>query len=404
MFTKAVKHKAYGRMALIGVSGSGKTMTALKIATSLVSGAKVAVIDTEHGSASKYADLFDFSVVELTSFAPQQFIQAIKAAESAGFDVLIIDSLSHAWMGTDGILEIKDRITANSKSGNDFQGWGKVTPQHNQLIEAILGAKLHVIATMRSKMKHVQEDDPNRPGKTRIVKLGMEAVQRDGLEYEFDIIGEMDTSNTMTITKTRCSELRDGVFTEPGKDVAEIVAKWLNTGEGQPVVPPTSNPEASAYTGEIEEPAKPARQAGLLKDATEGKGEPPAKPKNEPTGDMRNSGVFGRTRQPMQPDELKKAFDRAQSMLLMMTTDLDAQIAPAKAKALAMRLDEALNTNATERHAFNAYYFGHESTTEFARVDAAVVYEWLNSNVNTAAFEFDAWREQYAFETLADAS
>jgi hypothetical protein len=83
----------------LGISGGGKTYSALSIASHL--GKSIAHIDTEHGSASKYADLFTFDTCELTSFHPQNYIDAINAA-SGSYDVLIIDSLSHAWMGKDG--------------------------------------------------------------------------------------------------------------------------------------------------------------------------------------------------------------------------------------------------------------------------------------------------------------
>jgi flagellar biosynthesis GTPase FlhF len=151
MFQKATKHEAKLRFALIGPAGSGKTYTALRIGTRL--GERVAVIDTERGSASKYADVFDFDVVELTKHDPREFVKAIRAAQSAGYDALIIDSLSHAWMGRGGALELVDKAAKGSSSSNSFAAWRSVTPLHNELVDAIAGANLHVIATMRSKMK-----------------------------------------------------------------------------------------------------------------------------------------------------------------------------------------------------------------------------------------------------------
>ena len=131
LFKKAVKSRSKLRLALIGPSGSGKTYSALAIAAGL--GSNIAVIDTEHGSASKYADLFNFDVLELGSYSPEKYVEALKAAAAAGYDVVVIDSLSHAWMGKDGALEMVDRAAARSKSGNSFGAWREVTPQHNEI-------------------------------------------------------------------------------------------------------------------------------------------------------------------------------------------------------------------------------------------------------------------------------
>ncbi len=146
VFKKATKKDSKLRLGLMGPAGSGKTYTALAVAKHF--GGRVAVIDSEHGSASKYADLFDFDVLELASFSPNDYTNAIKAAE--GYDVLIIDSLSHAWSGKNGALELVDKAAARSKSGNSFAAWREVTPLHNQMVEAIMEAKLHLIATLRS--------------------------------------------------------------------------------------------------------------------------------------------------------------------------------------------------------------------------------------------------------------
>lgn len=227
-FQKATKKQAKARIGIIGPSGSGKTYTALRLATAI--GKKVALIDTEHGSASKYADKFDFDVMELFDYHPQNYINGIKEAEAAGYDVLVIDSLSHAWAGTGGILDIVDTITVKSKSGNAFTtGWREATPIHNNLIDTILGAKLHIIATMRSKTEYVLEDDGK--GGKRPRKVGMAPVQRDGMEYEFDIVGDMDQEHNFIISKTRCDLLDGKVFNKPGEDLAAIILQWLSDGE-----------------------------------------------------------------------------------------------------------------------------------------------------------------------------
>jgi hypothetical protein len=166
-FQKATKRSARLRMALIGVAGSGKTYTALSIAQHL--GKKIAVLDTERGSASKYSDVFEFDVMEPEVFSPKTYIDAIEAAEEAGYDVLIIDSLSHAWTGQGGALDQVDKAARRSQSGNTFGAWRDVTPQHNSMVDAIIGGRLHIIATMRAKTEYVQRKT-KRPAKPACAK------------------------------------------------------------------------------------------------------------------------------------------------------------------------------------------------------------------------------------------
>jgi energy-coupling factor transporter ATP-binding protein EcfA2 len=226
-FQKATKHSAKLRLALAGPAGSGKTYTALSVACALAEkyGGRVAVVDTEHGSASKYADLFDFDALELESFHPQRYIEAIDAATEAGYGVLVIDSLSHAWMGKDGALELVDRAAKRSQTGNSFGAWRDVTPLHNALVEAMIGSDLHLIVTLRSKQDYVQEKDEK--GRTSIRKVGMAPVQRDGLEYEFDVYGDLDQDNNLMVGKTRCPSLAGQVIVKPGKQLATTLDKWL---------------------------------------------------------------------------------------------------------------------------------------------------------------------------------
>lgn len=228
-FTKAIKEKSRLRMALIGPSGSGKTYTALRVGAQLKNGGRVAVIDTERGSASKYADLFDFDVLELETFSPVTYVEAIKAAESAGYSVLVIDSLSHAWSGKEGALEQVDRVTARSQSRNSYAAWRDVTPMHNALIDAMIQSRCHIIATMRTKTDYVLEKD-ERTGKTAPRKIGLAPVQRDGMEYEFDVVGDLDIDNNFIVSKTRCPALHGQVINKPGEDLATLLNTWLTDG------------------------------------------------------------------------------------------------------------------------------------------------------------------------------
>lgn len=236
-FTKATKRQSRLRMALGGPAGSGKTYTGLRLACALVAGTngRVATIDTERGSASKYSDLFDFDVLELDSFHPQRYIDAIHEAGQAGYGALLIDSLSHAWMGVDGALQLVDNAKARSQSGNGFAAWRDVTPLHNALVDAMLGAPLHLIATMRTKTEYVQEKDDK--GRTVVRRVGLKPEQRDGMEYEFDVYGDLDHENRLIVGKTRCSALAGAVIPKPGDALAETLLTWLTAGE--PEVPRT---------------------------------------------------------------------------------------------------------------------------------------------------------------------
>jgi energy-coupling factor transporter ATP-binding protein EcfA2 len=241
-FAKAVKYEARGRMCIVGPSGSGKTYTALSIATAM--GGKIALVDTEHGSASKYADLFNFDVIEMSPpYNPMRYVEMIQAAEKAGYDVLILDSLTHAWSGTGGLLEFVDERSQALK-GNKFAAWKDATPLQNALVEEIIGANLHIIATMRSKQGYVLEQD--KDDKMHPRKVGMEPIQRDGFEYEFDVFAEMTVpENDFIVSKSRCPALNGKVFKLPGKNVADIFFVWLQ-GEERPKFTPVSQPAAQA--------------------------------------------------------------------------------------------------------------------------------------------------------------
>ena len=245
-FRKATKYESKLRLALIGPAGSGKTYSALAIAKHL--GGKVAVLDTEHGSASKYADLFEFDVVTPQSFNPTVYMDTITAAEQAGYDILIVDSLSHAWSGKDGILEFVDTETSKSRSKNAFnEGWRKASPLHGRMIDAILAADLHIIATIRSKVTY--EVVENDRGKKEPRKIGLQPVQREGMEYEFDVIGDLDQDNRLVVSKSRCPDLTGQLFDKPGKEIAGILTAWL-AGETAPERPkPAPAPTPQPSTG-----------------------------------------------------------------------------------------------------------------------------------------------------------
>lgn len=228
---KATKEQAKLRLALIGLAGSGKTYSALAIATALVPGGRVCVIDTERGSASLYADRFSFDVIELESHAPENYVEAIEHVEANGYDVCVIDSLTHAWAGKDGALEQVDKAQRRNGSGNSFTAWRDVTPKHNALVEAMLRTRMHLIATMRSKMEYVLELD-ERTKKQVPRKVGLAPIQRDGMDYEFTVVGDMDLEHRLIVTKSRCLGAVDvgDVIEKPGEKLAAKLRTWLNSG------------------------------------------------------------------------------------------------------------------------------------------------------------------------------
>jgi hypothetical protein len=217
------------RVALHGPSGSGKTYSALQLAFGISQNQVIAVIDTENGSAELYSHLGSFHVLPLSApFTPEKFMEAIVTCNLFGADVLVIDSLSHAWEGSGGILEIHGNMP-----GNSFANWSKVVPRHNQLMQMLLHAPLHVIATLRAKQDYVMSD---RNGKMIPEKIGLKPVQKEGIDYEFTLAFELSMDH-----KARASKDRTGMFVdkEPfriNKAVGRHIAQWCTQQVTQPAV------------------------------------------------------------------------------------------------------------------------------------------------------------------------
>jgi hypothetical protein len=229
---KATKTQSRGRIALVGPAGSGKTFTALRWARALAGeSGRILCVDTERGSASKYSGedgIGDFDVIELESHEPSTYVEALRLGAAEGYDVTVVDSLSHAWSGRGGALEQVDRAAARSPGKNSFAAWRDVTPMHNALVDALLTSPAHVIVTMRAKTEYVLETDSR--GKQVPRKVGMAPVQRDGMEYEFDLVCDIDWDHTATVSKSRCSAVSDAVWRRPGAAEIAPFAAWLTDG------------------------------------------------------------------------------------------------------------------------------------------------------------------------------
>lgn len=274
----AVKLNLKARIALLAPTGGGKTFTLLKFLFTLLKfgmARRVGVIDTEHGSASKYIGEFPaFRVIEMTDdFSPEQYIEALQMLADDGCDAVGIDSLTHAWAGKGGSLELKDKF-GRQKGFNDYTAWGPVTAMQNRLIESMLSYPGHLVTTMRLKMEHVLEEDPVTKKKV-VRKVGLQPVQRDGLEYEFDLVGDLDQDHNFSVSKTRCSSLDGYAVNKPGEEVIRKMKDWLESGEAaqarakpapaKEAIPVVSAPASTAASSTAQEVAPVQEEASQTK-------------------------------------------------------------------------------------------------------------------------------------------
>jgi len=232
-FKKAVRTQRPLRMAIYGPSGSGKSLTSLIIGRELVGpDGTIAMIDTERSSANVYAEGHDFDTATLTDYTHSDYITLIEQAKD--YDVLIIDSISHAWDAKDGILDLVEMVTNSQKSAkkDSFRAWSdpRVRNAEDSLWDAVLSFPGHVIVTMRAKTAYERSIDDR--GNTKIVKLGLEPRQRKGIEFEFDVIAEMDKEHWLEVDKARDPEgkLEGQRIHKPGVKFARLIKSWLDSG------------------------------------------------------------------------------------------------------------------------------------------------------------------------------
>ncbi len=226
-FVKANRKQCSMKLSLQGPSGSGKTIGALKLAKGLAGSLdQVAVIDTENGSSHLYSHMGDFSVFSMEApYTPEMFIQAVDTAVKEGFKCIIIDSLSHEWFGTGGILDIH-----SSMVGNSFANWSKLTPRHNALINTIVKAPVHIIATFRSKTDYVIQQVN---GKSVPEKVGLKAIAREDSEYEFTVAFELNRNYVANVTKDRTGMFVNQPELRITEAIGAQIASWCSLGEVQ---------------------------------------------------------------------------------------------------------------------------------------------------------------------------
>lgn len=226
MLRQASRQKAKIRLGLSAVSGGGKTYSALLIAKGLSKGdfSKVAIIDTENGSADLYSHLGNYNVFTLKApFSPERYVEAINICQNSGMEVIIVDSITHEWDGVGGVLSIADSMT-----GNSYTNWGKITPRHNAFIQAILQSNCHMITTVRRKQDY--EMTTNSQGKLVPQKVGLKEVTREGFEYELTLNLELDTKHNAS-----CSKDRTGLFAGkpdfvPTEETGKLLLDWCESG------------------------------------------------------------------------------------------------------------------------------------------------------------------------------
>lgn len=269
-FQKATRKQAKIRIALTGPSGAGKTFSALLIASGI--GKRIAVIDTENYSASICADRtegplagIDFDIVELDPpYTVAKYLANIEDAEKSGYDVLIIDSLSHAWAGEGGLLNKKSALDA--RGGNSYVNWGQITPEQDKLVAKLLHCGVHLICTMRSKQDYILE--MNDKGKQAPKKVGLAPIQREGMEFEFTTVFDLAMDHNAASSKDRTS-LFDGQFFKPTAETGKKIKAWFMAGKPIPKAAPPLEPAqpASPAPGPAPEPEPEAQAEAMVSQA-----------------------------------------------------------------------------------------------------------------------------------------
>ncbi len=352
-FKKATKEQSRLRLALFGPAGSGKTFTALRLATGM--GGSIAVIDTERGSASKYADRFAFDVLELPAFTIEVYCDAIRAA--AGYNVLIIDSLTHGWRE---LLAEVDKLANAKYRGNTHSAWSEGTPKQKQLVDAILQFDGHIIATMRTRTEWtVTKDDRGRSTPQRV---GLAPEQGKGIEYEFDLLMELSPEHVACVIKDRTGKFQDKLIDKPGEDFGAELAAWLKDGvpprEPVPTPQPQAEPSTTAMAPQQAEPSKP-------------------KPVR-----------------PYEPETVRwKVREHAANGGQVAATTGHAGYCVGILEALFPDKDKAIRT--AKRHTLSAYLTGKASSKDWTAGEVTALCKWVETDSGNAAIEAERIVRQY---------
>lgn len=293
---KAIREKIFVKLALMGASGSGKTYSALRIATGMkealekVSGKKARILlaNTEQKRGYYYANEFDYDIVDINApHNPEKYVDLIDFAVQEKYDILIVDSTSHEWEGKGGCLEL------HSQAGGRYQDWGKITPRHNKFIEALAESPIHLIATMRGKDQYVMSQEEGKQGNksTKVEKVGVGAKQRDGFEYEFTCTFLLDQKmNTAEPFKDNTHIFENDRNTQLSEAHGKKIIEWANSGDAEytpviknnePITTPVSELETTIkaiddLAKELAEKVGKDQLVATIKDNLEIKGKPSA--------------------------------------------------------------------------------------------------------------------------------
>ncbi len=249
LMRKASRKRTKARIGFAGPSGAGKTMSALLTAYGLTgSWDKVGMIDTEMGSGELYVGtavkglnitIGEYNYIRIDPpYSATKYLDAIKEMEAAGIEAIVVDSLTHAWAGSGGLLDKHGKLTDASKSKNSWTAWRTVTPEHNALVDAMLLSKSHIIATVRSKQEYAQVKDDNT-GRMVVEKLGMAPIQREGMEYEFTVFFDIDIGHTAHASKDRTT-IFDGLYFKVSPDTGKKYIEWMMSGKLEAEIAPLS--------------------------------------------------------------------------------------------------------------------------------------------------------------------
>lgn len=253
---KAERSAQFIKIALSGVSGSGKTYSALRLATGLANGGRILLADTENGSGSLYSDDFNYDTVDIAPpFKHEDFIQVVNMAVDGGYSVLIVDSASHLWKG---VIEFKERLDARGGNQNSYTNWREPKRQFSDALDAFLQSKIHVIVCLRSKTEYVQEEVN---GRKRVRKVGLAPVFQEGADFEFTTMLEIGDDNLAKASKDRTKLFRTDVniITE---DHGKAIRNWLKSARSA-----SENPaqQATKPAPTVSEPAQTDTPPALIR-------------------------------------------------------------------------------------------------------------------------------------------
>jgi len=236
-FRRAERKKAKLRIGVFGPTGSGKTMSALLVAHGFAPWEKICIIDTENGSADLYSHLGPYNIVTIRPpYAPEFYIDAIRMAEQQGMEVIVIDSITHEWQGTGGMLEIADSLAPSMRDGRMI--WTKITPRHNKFIDAILQSPAHVICCGRSKTDTIMVETERNGRKTTVPEqVGLKAITREGFDYEMTVSFDVAKNHYATCSKDRTKgDDNRALFQDKSprildEEVGRMLKAWSESGK-----------------------------------------------------------------------------------------------------------------------------------------------------------------------------